>query len=505
MSAARLARLRSLLQLAALGALVGLACWPLNRIDILQDRLLASLPAFRAGGWSVSAVLLALAPIPLLPLLLWCLRGPLGRGGGSGIPQVLLCLEEPRRGGRLLSLRSNLERLGLWTAASLALLPLGREGPVVALGAAVAQGLLVRWPRLLRLARHRDLLAGAAGAGLAGGFNTPLLGMLFVAEELTRRFHRRLVWPALVMASGAALVSNLGGQPLFALGINPLPVLELEQILWAIPIGLGAGLCGGLFARLLVQATALLTPLARRQPLRVGLAAGVGLSLLALATGGASGGDGELLLRTILDAGGLGAGVGEGVGDGLIGQAGSGLALLAARLLGPLLALSTGIPGGLIDPAFALGGVFGAGFARTLAGDPHLGMALGMAAGLAATTQLPVTSIALASRMLGDQQVLPGLVTAAIVAACVGRMVQPAPVYHALTERLREQDADLGGGAGDSSRSSGGSEGAAAVIEDEDHGRTGQGDQGQRAEVGDQMKVDAHGASAEEGEDRHGV
>ena len=40
------------------------------------------------------------------------------------------------------------------------------------------------------------------------------------------------------------------------------------------------------------------------------------------------------------------------------------------------------------------------------------------------------------------------------------------------------------------------SEGAAAVEEDEDHGRPRQGDQGQGSEVGDQVKVDAHGASA---------
>ena len=36
------------------------------------------------------------------------------------------------------------------------------------------------------------------------------------------------------------------------------------------------------------------------------------------------------------------------------------------------------------------------------------------------------------------------------------------------------------------------SEGAAAVEEDEDHRRTGQGDQGQGSEVGDEMEIDAH-------------
>ena len=461
----RFGLLRSLVQLALLGALVGLACWPLNRIDLIQDQLLSALPAFSGGPWSGLGWLLALAPIPLVPLLLWFQQGPWRRGAGSGIPQVMLCLEDPHRGAQLLSAAPTAERLGLWTVASLALLPLGREGPVVELGAAFGQALLRRWPGLLHRASRGHLLAGAAGAGLAGGFNTPLMGVIFVVEELTGSFQQRLVWPALVLASAAALVSNLGGQPMFALGINPSPVAELDQLLCAIPIGLGGGLLGGGFAWLLVRATALITPLARRRPLRLGLAAGLALALLALLTGGASGGDGEALMRLILDQ------------DADTTLNGNWVVLLASRLLGPVLSLSAGIPGGLIDPAFALGGVFGAGVVRTLAGDPHLGLALGMAAGLAGATQLPVMTIAFAIRMAGDQQLMPGLVAASAIAAYIGQAIQGRPVYHALADLLMPV----------------GSEGAATVVEDEDHGRTGQGDQGQRTEVGDQMEVDTHG------------
>ena len=469
--------LRSLAQLALLGALVGAACWPLNRIDLLQDQLLRSLPAFRGGGWTGAGLLLALAPIPLLPLVLWFQHGAFRRGAGSGIPQVMLCLEDPHRGSRLLTAPPTLQRVGLWSVASLALLPLGREGPVVEVGAAVGQALLRRWPTMLRRVRRGQLLAGAAGAGLAGGFNTPLMGMIFVVEELSRSFQERLVWPALVMASGAALVSNLGGQPMFALGLNPTPVSETEQVLWAIPVGIGGGVLGGGFARLLVLATGRITPMARRHPLAIGLAAGLGLALLALISGGASGGDGESLMRLILDQ------------DGDTAIDWNWAIVLGSRLLGPVLALSAGVPGGLIDPSFALGGVFGAGVVRALAGDPHLGLALGMAAGLAGATQLPVMTIAFAIRMAGDQQLMVGLVAAATIAAYTGRTIQHRPVYHALADLMEGRD----------------SEGAAPVEEDEDHRRTGQGDQGQSAEVGDEMEVDTHGAAAGERDDRKRV
>lgn len=477
MSRSPLGPVRSLVLLALLGAVVGLACWPLNRIDLIQDRLLSTLPAFSGGAWSVTGWLLALAPIPLVPLLLWFQRGPWRRGAGSGIPQVILCLEDPHRGARLLAAAPTGERLGLWTVASLALLPLGREGPVVEVGAAVGQALLRRWPALMHRASRGHLLAGAAGAGLAGGFNTPLMGMVFVVEELTGSFQQRLVWPALVLTSTAALVSGLGGQPMFALGINPTPVAEVAQLLWAIPIGVGGGALGGAFAWLLVRATGLITPMARRQPLRLGLVVGVALALLAVATGGASGGDGETLMRLILDQD----------ADTTINA--SWLVLLVSRLIGPVLALSTGIPGGLIDPAFAIGGVFGSGLVRAVAGDPHLGLALGMAAGLAGATQLPVMTIAFAIRMAGDQQLMPGLVASAVIAAYIGKAIQGRPVYHALADLLVPE----------------GSEGAAAVVEDEDHGWAGQGDQGQGAEVGDEMEIDTHGAVAGEGDNRPGV
>ena len=75
------------------------------------------------------------------------------------------------------------------------------------------------------------------------------------------------------------------------------------------------------------------------------------------------------------------------------------------------------------------------------------------------------------------------------ITAYTGQAIQGRPVYHALADLLVPV----------------GSEGAAAEVKDEDHGRTGQGDQGQGTEVGDEMEVDTHGAAAGEGDDRNRV
>ena len=410
--------LRSLAAIALLGVGVGLACWPLNGIDRWQDQLINQLPGFSSSPWHRLSLALALAPIPLVPLLLLLQAGPLRQASGSGLPQLIEALEHPQRSASLLAAKPTLGRLALWAIASLGLLPLGREGPAAQLGAALAHG-------LGRGRLSSELLAAAAGAGLAGAFNTPLMGVVFVAEELTRSFQAALIWPALLMAAIAALVSGLAGQPLFALGIHALAVPELDQALWAGPIGLGAGLMGALMARLLLLARRLLQPWVWQHPLRTGLLLGIGLALLALLSGGRSCGDGEAVLRQLLLA------------TTQPQPWGGWLALLVVRLLGPVLGLAAGIPGGLIDPAFALGGAFGAGIVELMGGQVWLGVVLGMAGGLAGATQLPVMSLAFTLRMAGAQQLLPGLMLAALAGALAGRWLMAVPIYRALGEQAQ--------------------------------------------------------------------
>ena len=414
--------------MAGVGLAVGLACWPLNAIDRIQDSLISRLPAY-SGNWTGLTVAMALAPIATVPLLLALQAGVLRRSAGSGLPQLLEALQRPERRDQQLAAAPTAGRLALWSAASLALLPIGREGPAAQLGAAVAHG----------LGRGRlspELLAAAAGAGLAGAFNPPLMGVIFVAEELSRRFQPNLIWPSLLMAGMAAEVAGLAGQPLFALGIQATPWPELLQAFWALPVGLGAGLLGALMARLLVLGTARILPLARSHPLATGLAVGAALTALTLISGGSSCGDGETLLRQALGPAGLLASGEEALGWSGAARWG---ALVVMRLVGPVLALAAGIPGGVIDPAFAVGGSFGGGLIHLLGGPSALGVLLGMAAGLAGATQLPVMSLAFAIRIAGAQQLLPGLLLASLLGAVVGRWLMPLPLYRALENLAADQ------------------------------------------------------------------
>jgi H+/Cl- antiporter ClcA len=68
----------------------------------------------------------------------------------------------------------------------------------------------------------------------------------------------------------------------------------------------------------------------------------------------------------------------------------------------------------------------------------QLGLTLGMVAGLAGATQLPVMAVLFGVRMAGDQQLLPGLLLASVIAAYVSRLVVAKPVYHALKDIIDE-------------------------------------------------------------------
>ncbi|MEM1427444.1 MAG: chloride channel protein, partial [Cyanobacteria bacterium P01_H01_bin.130] len=111
----------------------------------------------------------------------WLVHRFAPEAGGSGIPHVkaVLALVRSPLGGRLAVVKFLSNALSLGSG-----LPLGRQGPTVQVGAAVAAQ-LCRWLPTSPEYR-RQMIAAGAGAGLAAGFNAPLAGVLFVVEELLR-------------------------------------------------------------------------------------------------------------------------------------------------------------------------------------------------------------------------------------------------------------------------------------------------------------------------------
>ncbi len=424
---------RHFIGLLVVGVLIGLACLPLNLVDRIQERLFGFLPTNGQTSWTVTGLLIALSPLVVMPVLLILQRGPWRAGSGSGIPSTMNALEDSSLMPEAMDATSTVQRGVLWSIATTAMFPLGREGPVVEFGAAVARASQKRWGNWMPSLTERQMVAIGGGAGLAGGFNTPLLGVVFMIEELTAEYSIATIWPALVVCVAAAGFSNLGGQPIFGLGLINVFAPEKEQLLLAIPIGIAAGLVGGFFNRGLVWCTSRLAPMVRQRPLRTGLCLGAGLSLLALLSWGTSTADGEALIKQLLEQGlpQLGSEHNE-LNSGLMS-----IWITVVRVIGPMLALAPGVPGGLIDPSLTFGAVLGYTICAVIGFSTQIGIGLGLAAGLAGATQLPLVSLIFSWRLVGDQELFAGACLTAVIAAYTGRLVCQTPVYHALAKLQR--------------------------------------------------------------------
>jgi H+/Cl- antiporter ClcA len=343
---------------------------------------------------------------------------------GSGIPQVMAALD-PGVGGRwsglFVSVRLTIAKMLLTTWGLLGGLSLGREGPSVQIGAGVMHAAR-RWlPHNSAVQGHGLLIAGGS-AGIAAAFNTPLGGIMFAIEELSRRPEQRsngLVMAAIVLA-GLMGISFYGNSTYFG-------VIRVQPVTWAL-LGPGllvavlCGLSGGLFSRLLTQslsgtASDRFSQWRRCYPVRFAAGCGLAVAVIGLATSGMTFGSGYGHTRSLL----------EGNGDA------SGLYVLL-KFMATWITAWSGVPGGIFAPSLAIGGALGGDVAQ-LTGhfDAPTLIALGMAGFLAAVTQAPMTAFIIVMEMVDGYNLVLSLMACAMVSSGVSRLVS-RPLYASLME-----------------------------------------------------------------------
>jgi H+/Cl- antiporter ClcA len=341
---------------------------------------------------------------------------------GSGIPQAIAALESTdaawRR--RLLSLPIAAAKIALVLLALLGGAAVGREGPSVHVGASLMYAL----SRLkgLRLDRDGDgLILAGAGAGIASAFNTPLGGIVFALEEMSRHHPFRAHAPTLVAVIGAGLASLLLVGKYTYFGVVHTTLAGRFAVAAVLATGVAGGLAGGLFARACTSLSDVLPKRVRdalgRHPLRGAAVCGLLLALLALATHGATIGTGYGVTRTLVD-----------------GTASDpGWAYAPARFLATFLCVLTGIPGGLFAPSLAVGAGVGAAIHNVLPEVPLATLALlAMVGYLSAVTQSPITAFVITMEMTANQDLLLPMMAASVIAFGVSRTLCRTPIYDAL-------------------------------------------------------------------------
>lgn len=378
-----------------------------------------------AGPWAPYAMLIW-TPVLTVAILAWTRRFAPG-AQGSGIPQVVRALEEDldeHQRSWLVSWRVALHKVGLVSAGLLAGLSIGREGPTVQVGAGVMSQAR-RWLSRDSGIDQHDLMVAGAAAGIAAAFNTPLGGIVFALEQLTRRrhmSHSALVITSIV-AAGLVAVSVFGNATYF----GRLRVQELGWALLApgVVVALACGLAGGLFARLLIVSMQGLpdrfSRWRQRFPLRFAAACAFAVALIGLVTDGATAGAGYATTRALL----------EGGGDP------SGLYTLL-KFVATWLSAWTGVPAGVFAPSLAIGAGIGHDVASVwgLSREAAIPLiALGMAGFLAASTQGPITAFIIVMEMVSGHAMVLSLMACALLASGVSRLIT-RPLYPELAAGL---------------------------------------------------------------------
>lgn len=371
--------------------------------------------ATQLGPW------IALVWTPALAVVvLWWTRRFAPGALGSGIPQVVLALDEETPGpqrGTLVSLRLSLHKIALVCAGLLAGLSIGREGPTVQVGAGVMLHAR-RWLSDRAGIDGHDLMVAGAAAGIAAAFNTPLGGIVFAIEQLSRRrsmSHSALVIACIVL-SGLVAVSVFGNLSYF--GELRVQQLGWELLLPGLGVALAAGLAGGLFARLLVASARGLPDRVSRwradHPLRFAAACALGVALIGLASGGTTAGAGYAPTRALLDA-----------------QGELPLLYTLLKFCATWLSAWSGVPAGVFAPSLAIGAGLGHDVAALtgIRGDAAIPLiAIGMVGFLAATTQGPITAFIIVMEMVSGHTMVLSLMATALLASGVARLLT-RPMY----------------------------------------------------------------------------
>ncbi|GAB4357834.1 MAG: chloride channel protein [Gammaproteobacteria bacterium] len=354
-----------------------------------------------------------------LALTAWITRRWFSGAEGSGIPQAIAAIRRADRGVRLrlLSLRIAVGKFLLTWAALLAGGSVGVFAPTVHIGASLLYGVGARVG-----IRHQDMqrgliLAGGA-AGIAAAFNTPLAGIVFAIEEMSRSLHERssgLMLSAVIIAGLTALVL-LGQQ-------SPFPPIEatlpsLGAWLSVPAIGLSGGVLGALFSILLILSTRLATPLLARRGIALAIACGAVVALCSWLTGGLIHGTGFLQAAALAS-----------------GDLESGLLYPLAKMVATLASYLSGVPAGIFGPALGIG----AGIGSALAGwfsdvAPGILVLFGMVAFFSGMAQTPITAVVVILELCDNHQLLLPLMATAFLAYAASRIICHKPIYRALAE-----------------------------------------------------------------------
>ncbi|MGE8513807.1 MAG: chloride channel protein [Chryseobacterium culicis] len=366
-----------------------------------------------------------IAPVGFV-LSWWLVKEFAPNAKGSGIPQVMAAVElanpkEHRKIRNLLSIKIIFFKILSSVILVIGGGAVGREGPTIQIAGSVFRKvneyLPEWWPKISK----KNMIMTGAAAGLAAAFNTPLGGIVFAVEELSKthiNYFKTALFTAVIIAGLTA--QTLAGSYLY-LGY---PKTNDVSLMVMLPIILVAATAGILASQLSVVMLTLNSW--KKKKLKTDKSNVIFLIICALIIASIA----YFINREIL-------GSGKEIMERVLftKDKHEDWYVPILRMLGPALSFTSGGAGGIFAPALSAGASIGSvisGAIHLTPNETNVVVLAGMVAFLTGITRAPFTSAIIVLEMTDRHSLIFHLMLAGMVSSIASILVSRHSLYDVL-------------------------------------------------------------------------
>ena len=401
----------------------------INRsVAVLYTRLFVEAESITSYIFKHHAWLLFVVSPACFIIAWWLVKHFAPYSKGSGIPQVMAAIEisapnNETTVNKLLGVRIIILKVLSSLVMAIGGGAIGREGPTIQIAASIFrktnQLLPSWWPKVAK----RNMIITGAAAGLAAAFNTPLGGIVFAIEELTKThfsFYKTAIFSSVIIA-GLTAQGILG--PYLYLGYPKIGGLSAYIFSGVLLVAVISGLSGAIISRIIL---AILKWKAKFKfnYQHIGYIVGCAVLLVGMAyfvSYDAMGSGKDLMQRVLFTS-----------------DKYSLWYTPLLRVAGTTLSFTTGAAGGIFAPALGAGASIGSaisGWFHLSETNTNLLILAGMVGFLTGVTRSPFTSAILVLEMTDRHNVIFHLILAGMVASLVSIIIDK----HSLYDHLKVQ------------------------------------------------------------------
>ena len=366
-----------------------------------------------------------IAPIGFV-LSWWLVKEFAPNAKGSGIPQVMAAVElaNPKEHKKIRSLLS-LKIIVFKIISSVVLVigggAVGREGPTIQIAGSVFRKvneyLPEWWPKISK----KNMIMTGAAAGLAAAFNTPLGGIVFAVEELSKthiNYFKTALFTAVIIAGLTA--QTLAGSYLY-LGYPKTNDVSLMVMFPIILVAATAGILASQLSVIMLKINGW-----KKKTLKTDKANVVFLIICALIIASIA----YFINREVL-------GSGKEIMERVLftKDKHEDWYVPILRMLGPALSFTSGGAGGIFAPALTAGASIGSvisGMIHLTANETNVVVLGGMVAFLTGITRAPFTSAIIVLEMTDRHSLIFHLMLAGMVSSIASILVSRHSLYDVL-------------------------------------------------------------------------